>query len=238
MAKTSPTARRRQRAPDVDVRANGRARQQRTRTTRLDFRWYLVASTVVIVAIVVGASLLGGGSTTGTGSAAPVGTVTETSLGGTPPAPGLLPVGSRAPDLQWTLGGKRESVAELRGTPALLVLLATWCPHCQAETPALSRISERYAPRGLRVVGVNSSPVGQDQRSPSSVEDLRSYANTYGARFPLLLDRELIGAKRYGIRSFPTIYLVDKNGVIQFVQSGEVPETTLADVVERALAGS
>jgi thiol-disulfide isomerase/thioredoxin len=163
------------------------------------------------------------------------GEVTETAAGGDQ-APGLLPVGSAIPDLRWMLGNKRESVAGLRGAPLLLVFFATWCPHCQAETPVLSRLAERYAPQGLRVVGVTASPVGQDQRAPASLDDLRSYAAKYDARFPLLLDRALVGAQRFGVRGFPTLYVVDRGGVIRLAQRGEVPEATLAAAVEAALS--
>jgi peroxiredoxin len=194
--------------------------------------------TLVVLAAIVVYSLRGSSTDSGAGGTAAVGEVAETSLGGTAPATGMLPVGTAAPDLKWTLGGSAGSVAESRGTPLVLEFLATWCPHCQAETPVLNRIHERYAGRGVKVIGVSASPVGQDQRTPGSIDDLRSFASRYGARYPLLFDRGLVGAQRYGVRAFPTIYVVDRSGAIIFAQSGEVPEATLAQAIDRALADS
>lgn len=45
-----------------------------------------------------------------------------------------------------------------------------------------------------------------------------------------------MGAQRYGVRSFPSIYLIDSNGTIRFAQSGEVPESELATQVQAVLS--
>lgn len=163
-----------------------------------------------------------------------IGNVTETAFSGTQ-ASGLLPVGSQIPDLRYTLAGTDSSIGALRGRPLLLEFFATWCPHCQAEAPVLSKISDRFKERGLQLLAVNSSQLAQDQRGQTSPADVDSYINKYGARYPHLMDSALIGARRFGIRSFPTLYLVDSTGVVRMAREGEVPEQDLVAAIEQAL---
>lgn len=219
-----------------------RSRQApRPRTRGVDRRWLVGGISVAVIAAIALFAIVGGRFGDGNGgkgastSGVAVGQVTEASLAGTSPATALLRPGTPAPDLRWRLEGQDSGVAALRGTPLLLEFFATWCPHCQAEAPVLSRISQRYAARGLKVIAVNSSPVGQDQRARASEADVRSYAAKYGAIYPHLMDPGLVGAQRYGIRSFPTLYLVDRSGVIRLAQSGEVPENMLTEAVEGIL---
>lgn len=206
-------------------------------TLPLDWRWIMAGAGVLLIAIIIAVTLSSrGGAEVATSGAAPVGQVTESSTNG-PAAAALLPVGTPAPDLKWTLSGQPGSLAALRGHPVLLEFFATWCPHCQRETPILTTLAQRYAARGLLTFGISANPLGQDQRTPISIADIQSFATRYGAHFPLLLDANLVGAQRYGVHSYPTLYLIDQNGVIRFASEGETPETTLAEQIDRVLAG-
>jgi peroxiredoxin len=159
--------------------------------------------------------------------------VTEAAAGA--PAPALLAVGTAAPDLRWTLDGAPGSLSGARGHPVLLAFVATWCPHCQAEVAVLNAVQDRFAGQGLQVIGVSASPVGMDGRSPASLGDLELFVRRQGARYPHLFDAGLVGAQRYGVRGFPTLYLVDADGIIRYAASGEVPEAELARAVQAAL---
>lgn len=62
-------------------------------------------------------------------------------------------VGARAPDGTFTTaGGGNETVASLRGQPALVWFVATWCSSCQAGTQAMASEIGTFAAHGVRVV--------------------------------------------------------------------------------------
>src|SRR3984893_18076855 len=44
---------------------------------------------------------------------------------------------------------------QCRGKPVLITFWATWCEPCRDEYPMLNELAKQYAPKGLRVVGVN-----------------------------------------------------------------------------------
>jgi peroxiredoxin len=193
-------------------------------------------ATLAIVLVVLAVTFFSGGmgGIGGGGAGAPVGEVTEQAAAGT--APGMLSTGTAAPDLQWQLNGESGSLGAEKGHPVLLAFVATWCPHCQAEVAVLNRIQERFAAQGVRVIGVSASPMGMDGRSRASLGDMELFVRRHNARYPHLYDAGLVGAQRYGVRSFPTLYVIDGSGTIRYAQSGEVGEEELARAVQAALA--
>jgi thiol-disulfide isomerase/thioredoxin len=56
--------------------------------------------------------------------------------------------------------GYQELVRRHRGKPLLINFWATWCEPCRDEYPMLNELAKEYAPKGLRVVGVNSDQDG------------------------------------------------------------------------------
>ena len=58
------------------------------------------------------------------------------------------------------LHGYQELVWQYRGKPLLINFWATWCEPCRDEYPMLNELAKEYAPKGLRVVGVDSDQDG------------------------------------------------------------------------------
>jgi thiol-disulfide isomerase/thioredoxin len=56
--------------------------------------------------------------------------------------------------------GYQKLVQQYHGKPLLINFWATWCEPCRDEYPMLNELSKEYAPKGLRVVGVNSDQDG------------------------------------------------------------------------------
>ena len=51
--------------------------------------------------------------------------------------------------------GYQKLLSQYRGKPVLMTFWATWCEPCRDEYPMLNELAKQYAPRGLKVVGVN-----------------------------------------------------------------------------------
>jgi thiol-disulfide isomerase/thioredoxin len=51
--------------------------------------------------------------------------------------------------------GYHKLLAQYRGKPVLMTFWATWCEPCRDEYPMLNELAKQYAPKGLKVVGVN-----------------------------------------------------------------------------------
>lgn len=68
---------------------------------------------------------------------------------------------TRSPDSSLLAGevdarGLAQRIARERGRVVLVNFWATWCVPCREEFPELSRLQQKYGPRGLQVLGVTT----------------------------------------------------------------------------------
>lgn len=151
----------------------------------------------------------------------------STTTGGLIPSPreGFL-----APDFTLDLvGGGQLTLSELRGEVILINLWASWCPPCRSEMPAIQQVYEANRERGLEVLAINMTY--QDSET-AAVE----FARELGLTFPILLDRTGTVGYQYQLRSLPTTFFVDQQGVIQqVILGGPMSEVTLQTAIESML---
>ena len=125
-----------------------------------------------------------------------------------------------------TLDGPSWTLSQHRGRVVLLNFWATWCPPCQAETPALVRVASEYRAQGLDVVGV-----AMDQDSMNTVP---AFVAEYHVPYPILLPRPFSPLTAV-VQSVPTTFLIDRRGRVAQAYVGEVDEGSLRRELERLL---
>jgi thiol-disulfide isomerase/thioredoxin len=126
-----------------------------------------------------------------------------------PDVPVGLAIGQRFPDFNESdLNGSPLSVSGARGKVLLVDFWATWCGPCRGEMPNVIAAYQKYHASGFDVIGVS---LDEDRNS------LTSYAATQGLAWPQYFDGQGWDnklAKRYGVHSIPTNFLLDRNGII------------------------
>ena len=157
---------------------------------------------------------------------------------GAPDLPPPLAAGARAPAFELGSSIGSFSSTSFAGTPYLLEIFATWCPHCQRMTKVLRAIRAQVPESKLAMVSVTGSPYAAnstpDNLIPENQADVDAFESAYGVTWPSLLDTNLIVAKKFGLNGFPTIFIVDKHGTIVYASSGEVSQSVLMDAIRRA----
>ena len=107
------------------------------------------------------------------------------------------------------------------GTPKLVVFLAHWCPHCQAEVPRVVEWQQQgLIPAGIDIYGVSTSATSSRDNYPPS-----SWLEREGWTFPTLADSEdNSAANAWGLQYFPYFVTLDGDGKIVERASGELTQ--------------
>ena len=105
-------------------------------------------------------------------------------------------------------GQGRVTSAVLKGRVTLVDVFASWCVPCRSEHPYLTDIKKA----GIALVGINYKDKPEDARGW-----LAKLGNPYDA---IASDRDGRVGIDFGVYGVPESYLVDKNGMIRFKQTG------------------
>lgn len=138
--------------------------------------------------------------------------------------------GFLAPDFELkTPAGATVRLSDLRGQAVLVNLWATWCPPCRAEMQTIEKIYNEYRVQGFTVLAVNMTY----QDDPLAV---MPFVSEQGLTFPILLDETGEMANAYQLRSLPSSFFIDRNGIInEVVIGGPMAEALLRTRVEDVL---
>jgi thiol-disulfide isomerase/thioredoxin len=148
------------------------------------------------------------------------------------PAAGCLP----APIVRgYDYAGNQTTIDPAADGPTMVVLLAHWCPHCNAEIPRLNEWRDSgEVPAGLKIVGVST---GVSADAPNFPPDQWLVDKDW--QWPVLADDASASAMNaYGGSSYPTMVLVDGNGVVFRRLSGEVPIEEIDRLVDELVGSS
>lgn len=147
-------------------------------------------------------------------------------------APAPVAIGAPAPEYRaTTLEGDSVTLAGLRGKVVLLNVWATWCHPCRDEVPFLQDVHERYATRGLELVGVSVDAAGEEAT-------IRDFARRYGMSYPIWRDPGERVSSTFLIIGVPASFLVARDGTLLWRKTGPVSEsdTVFTRMLEQALA--
>ena len=155
-----------------------------------------------------------------------------------------LTAGKTAPPLGKLYGSDcaQYSLAQYSGKVVLLELFAPWCPHCRNETATLNQLQGADASKGFQVLSVSASPYYKDYEAtgksiPIGMADIQWFHSAYNLKYPALFDPAMTVANTYGLvnNGYPSIFLINKQGVITYTESGEVAYDQLQSEITTAL---
>ena len=134
------------------------------------------------------------------------------SMGGPASAEDSELVGAPAPEFSLSPvgGGAPIGPKSFAGKVVIVDFWATWCAPCKQSFPAYQRMVDKFGGE-LVVVGVS---VDDD---PDGIAAFRSAT---GVKFPLVWDEGKAAAGVYKPGTMPTSYVLDRNGIVQFVHQG------------------
>lgn len=136
-----------------------------------------------------------------------------------------LDVGKLAPDFELeTLTGETVRLSDYRGKPIIVNFWATWCPPCRAEIPDFQKL---YNNHDVVILAVNLT------QSEKSEDRVREFVNDFEMTFPILMDEQADVSTVYQVQAYPTSYMIDSNGHIQYFAMGPMNYDLMVQQLER-----
>ena len=124
------------------------------------------------------------------------------------------------------LDGRRHTLADYRERVVIVNFWATWCAPCVQEMPGLAQLRERLAAAGVEVLAVNHR---------ENVARIRPFVLRLELAFPVLRDHDGSAASAWGVRVFPTTFVLDRAHRVAYMAAGE-QDWSSADVESRIRA--
>jgi thiol-disulfide isomerase/thioredoxin len=108
------------------------------------------------------------------------------------------------------------SLAGLKGKVVIVNFWATWCEPCRVEIPWMIGFQQKYADKGLTILGVAMDDEGKSVVAPyvqRTQFDVNGHSMTMN--YPIVIGNDDIAAKFGGLLGFPTTIVISRDGKVQ-----------------------
>jgi thiol-disulfide isomerase/thioredoxin len=123
------------------------------------------------------------------------------------------------------LTGKPQSLGQWQGKLLVINFWATWCAPCREEMPALNRIHNKYAAKGLQIIGI----------AADSADKVSQFLKETVIGYPLLIDQAgaMEFSKRLGnhFSLLPHTVVIGADGAQIFSKLGVIQEREFEAII-------
>ena len=144
----------------------------------------------------------------------------------------------KAPDFAKITGyinteeGRLINLKDLKGKVVLVDFWTYSCINCIRTLPYLVDWNEKYADKGLVIVGVHSPEFEFEK----NIDNVKAAVQKYGIKYPVIQDNDKGTWDAYQNRYWPRKYLVDNEGYIRYDHIGEGGYAETEKVIRSLLA--
>jgi peroxiredoxin/outer membrane lipoprotein-sorting protein len=140
----------------------------------------------------------------------------------------MMLTGSRAASFALkTLEGEPVALEQTRGKVVVLDFWATWCPPCREELPYIEKLREEFAGQ-VQFYGVNNEDSGT----------VKNFLKNHKYELPVLMDAKRQVDRQYGVSAIPTMFIIDKQGVIRQHFIGSRSEAKLRQAIQAVVGAN
>ena len=126
--------------------------------------------------------------------------------------------GGPAPQLALRdLAGQPVKLSDFKGKVVLINFWATWCAPCIEELPSMQRLRDKLSLAGFEVLAVNY------QEGPAKIND---FLKKRPLKLTILRDHDGGARTDWGVRVFPTSFVIDSEQRIRYTVTGDVDWTS------------
>lgn len=124
--------------------------------------------------------------------------------------------------------GKEYSLSTYKGKVVFLNFWATWCAPCRHELPEVQALFEEIDSNEVAILTI-TLPGGQEKEP----DEIASFVQSEGYTFPVLFDESGDVFSAYGVNSFPTTFMIDKEGNVFGYVNGAMSLSMMKDIIKQ-----
>jgi thiol-disulfide isomerase/thioredoxin len=143
-------------------------------------------------------------------------------------------IGGSAPEISneiW-LNSDPLRLANLRGKVVMVEFWTFGCWNCRNIEPYVKAWHKKYVSQGLVVIAVHSPEFQYEH----DVNRVKEYIGDHKLPYAVPIDNEFKTWRKFENRYWPTLYLIDKRGKIQYIKIGEGAYERTEQEIQRLLA--
>ena len=134
--------------------------------------------------------------------------------------------------------GKKHSLEEYKGKVVVINFWATWCGYCVRELPEFEKVYKEFGSNKKEVVilGVAGPKTKENPNNVDVEKDkIISFLKKKNVTYPTLMDEAGKSFDDYGIKYFPTTYVINKNGYLEGFVNGAISGEQLKNAINETL---
>jgi thiol-disulfide isomerase/thioredoxin len=123
----------------------------------------------------------------------------------------------------------------LKSLHGRVVLIEFWtfaCYNCRNVLPAMKKWDAQYRDKGLTIIGVHTPELDFER----DIDQLRREVAALGVKYAVVTDQDYSTWKAYGVKAWPTLFLLDKQGRVRWTHVGEGYYDQTEEVIKKLLA--
>ena len=134
--------------------------------------------------------------------------------------------------------GKKHSIEEYKGKVVVINFWATWCGYCVEEMPEFEKVYKEFGSnkKDVIILGV-AGPKSKENPNNVDVEKdkIISFLKKKNITYPSLMDETGKSFDEYGVKYFPTTYVINKKGYLEGFVNGAISGEQLKNAINETL---
>lgn len=134
--------------------------------------------------------------------------------------------------------GKKHNIEEYKGKVVVINYWATWCGYCVEEMPEFEKVYKEFGSnkKDVVILGV-AGPNSKENRNNVDIEkdEIISFLKKKNITYPTLMDETGKYFNEYGVKYFPTTYVINKKGYLEGFVNGAISGEQLKNAINETL---
>ena len=134
--------------------------------------------------------------------------------------------------------GKKHNIEEYKGKVVVINFWATWCGYCVEEMPEFEKVYKEFGSnkKDVIILGV-AGPKSKENSNNVDVEKdkIISFLKKKNITYPTLMDEVGKSFDEYGVKYFPTTYVINKKGYLEGFVNGAISGEQLKNAINETL---